>query len=273
MKSGNSDSVKDRAQNLYNLPVPDNEPYPFYYPDKYDKEDRVTLIIGDTHVPYHDLVAITSMIKYLMKKKQITDIIFNGDIMDFARISKFEPSLEHRSMKYELDMGKRFLERITTLFKDCNYYFKPGNHEERLEKYLIRGAPELADLEEISLQKILKLDELNIKLVPIKHTIVCANMNIIHGHELAGGGRNPARLKLNRAFNNLIFNHHHVVQSADEVSLNGKMFASYSNGCLCDLHPKYHPVGNKWQHGFIILETFKDSFKAKQYRIINGEVI
>jgi hypothetical protein len=107
----------------------------------------------------------------MMARHSVDGILLNGDIIDFHHESKFEHDPRKRSTRQELDATREFLDVLNKAF-DCPKYYKIGNHEERLEKYLMRKAPELFGNSEFMLDVILRFGEKKINLVDGKTMIM-----------------------------------------------------------------------------------------------------
>ena len=243
---------------------------PYYLPKAY----KNILIIGDIHIPYHDDNALFSALKYGAENK-VDTIIINGDLLDFAMISRHEKDLRKRSVGYEIATAKTFLEGLRAMFPNALIVYKEGNHDTRYQKWIMQKAPELLDIDGTSLTELLGLIPLRIVHVRDKQIIYAGKMAVLHGHEigLTSGGVNPARstrLKLNKS---AIVNHFHRETKDMGKNLGEQPYSCYSNGCLCDLHPAYMGVHTLWTHGFIHLLLDKNgNYKVQQKSIIDGIV-
>ena len=81
---------EERSRNPFDLPesyADDFEPYRI-------NQARV-LIISDLHFPYQDNEAITIALNYGIEKK-VDCILINGDLIDFATISRHEKDFRIR---------------------------------------------------------------------------------------------------------------------------------------------------------------------------------
>jgi len=238
---------------------------PYYLP----KDRKKVLVISDIHLPYHDDKALFAALEYGLKE-EVDTIYINGDLLDFALISKHENNTTKHSVKYELDCAKVFLKGLREMFPKALIIYKYGNHDLRFDKWIRLKAPELLDIEHINLAEILGLRELEIIQLDSLQWCYMFDIAVLHGHELPmkSGGINPARaarMKINRP---LIIGHFHR-QSKDAGMILGKpYYYAYSSGCLCDLSPAYMPI-NDWVHGFILI----NQGQVYQKEVINGTVI
>lgn len=236
--------------------------------------DKKPLIMSDIHIPYHSINEVQIAIDYGMKH-DVDSIYLNGDILDCGKISKWatDPRMIH--FDEERDMFFAFVEYLKTL--NLPIYFKIGNHEERIEHYQMRNAPELARLKDMSISKILHLEELEITPINDKQICNMGKLIVIHGHEFGESTYNPvspARGVFNKAKYSVLSGHNHQTTTHHENNLRNDSMACFSVGALCNLRPPYRTFAfTKWNYGFAIVEI-EDSgdFEVHNKRIINGKV-
>ena len=210
-----------------------------------------TAVFSDIHLGIHDKAALIAAIQYA-KQDRVENIILNGDILDSAQISRHPKHADTPKFLNEIELAKQFLEGLRSEFKDQIIYFKIGNHEDRLERYLMQNADALAGL--IDFRKLLKLDELGIRFVESTQFMRIENTYIVHGHEMkVSGGVNPARALILKAAANVVMGHVHRTSFASIKSLDGKFYKAYTTGCLCKLRQAYMPHSNS-NHGFAIIQ-------------------
>jgi len=233
------------------------------------------LILSDIHLPYHDIDAISVALEKGYKDG-VDSLYLNGDILDFYQASRFTKDGGAMSVKEERDMFWEFIGWLKSNFS-VPIYFKAGNHEERLEKYVNEKSPELAQLPELNLRNFLKLDEHNITYIEGRQKAIMGKLIVVHGHEFGESifsPVNPARGLFLRAKSSTLAGHNHQTSEHHENNLRNDSMACFSTGCLCQLTPKYRPFAyTKWNHGFAIVEIDGDgSFEVNNYRIIDGKV-
>jgi metallophosphoesterase superfamily enzyme len=232
------------------------------------------LILSDIHIPYHDEIAVAAAIAHGKKKKPDV-IILNGDIGDFYGVSRHDKD-PRRSLADELDAIRQFLFYLRKQFPNARILYKIGNHEARMEMFLVKNAPVLLGVSDFELPVLLKFDESRIELVPSLTLIRLGSLPIYHGHELPQGMSspvNPARGIWMRVQESLICGHwHRTSEHTESTGLNKKLSSCWSTGCLCDLTPDYAIV-NRWNHGFAWVETQSDgNYEVTNHKIINGRV-
>jgi predicted phosphodiesterase len=241
---------------------------------KLPKEHKKVLVIGDLHIPYHNVDAIYTALDYGVSEG-VDAIYLNGDIIDFAKISRWMKDPSVPSPQVEIEMVQEFLYGLKGL--GLPIYYKMGNHEDRWNAYLLQSAPELYDLDALQIKSILGLEDLDIELIDSKQIAHFGKLLVIHGHEFGESTFspvNPARGIFLRAKTSVLSGHNHQTSAHHENDLNGNPTACFSLGCLCDLSPDYRPFAfTKWNHGFAIVSIEENGyFTVDNHRIIEGRV-
>lgn len=255
--------------NPYNLPESHANPWePFFI-----QQSRI-LIISDLHFPYQDNKAITAALNY-GKEKNVNTILINGDLIDFATISRHEKDWRKRSVKQEFEATRQFLVSLRKHFPKARIIFKLGNHDERWEKFLYAKAPEIFDIDDFRLETVMRLNELRIEIVKDKRPIRIGKLFVFHGHEFTGGagGVTPARSTFLKANSSVAVGHYHRRSTYDDTNLMGDIISVNSIGCLCELHPDYMPI-NKHAHGFAYVEhnISTGEYLLHNFKIVKGKV-
>jgi predicted phosphodiesterase len=277
--TGNSGSVKEKTNHTNKSEFrPAKKSNDYCLPESYSndftpyeiKQSRI-LIISDLHFPYQNNKAITLALDY-GKSKKVDCILINGDLIDFANISRHERDFRARSIAEEFDAVRAFLKSLRLNFPKTKIVLKYGNHDERWEKYLYSKAPEIFDVSDFQLEILLKFGELKIDVVKDKRLVKLGKLTALHGHELAGGGAggvNPARATFLKTIDSVIVGHYHKTSQHTETTLTGDVISVNSVGCLCDLNPLYMPI-NKHNLGFAYCEL---NIKTGEYHLENLKII
>jgi len=253
------------SYNPFNLPEPQEENF-----EPYRIDNSKGLIISDLHFPYQHNGAITSALEF-GQKKNVDFILINGDLLDFAAISRHEREWRQRSPYEEFEAARQFLRELRKAFPKTRVIFKEGNHDERWEKWLYVKAPELFNDPEFQLEVRLRLGELKMEIVKDRRPVSIGKLNVLHGHEMAGssGGVNPARSTFLKTLDNVLVGHFHRTSNHVEASFGGNVISVQSLGCLCTLNPYYMRV-NKHNHGFAYIEH---DFSTGEYHLENKLII
>lgn len=241
-----------------------------------DRDARV-LVLGDIHVPYHDLAAVRAALTE-GRRAEVTHVLLNGDTLDFAALSKFDKNPEVRDAVEEITKARQLLDAIDDLFPKARKIWKDGNHDERYPIFVMRRAPELYALiaEHAALPRLLELDDRGWDYVTEKRPIYLGKLPVIHGHEYPTpvlGPVNAARGLFLRAKGGALTNHHHQSSEHTETTIKDEMITTWSLGCLCDLHPLYARF-NKWNHGAAIVDLARGGdYRVRNFRIHAGRVL
>lgn len=254
----------------------------------YDLPAGDWLVLSDLHVPFHVPEAINIALDY-GEANGMTDILINGDFWDGYGISRFDKQLNRveGGVKTELIEARRLLGYLRKRYPKSRIIYKLGNHDEWWSAYLWRKAPEIADMPQMELARILT-DAVSpskaypqglsavegIEFIDEQRIIRAGKLGILHGHELGRGVSNPvnfARTLALRTLESCLAGHVHQTSHQASVSMFDSQMSCWSTGCLCDLHPPYARI-NKMNHGFAFLKFDGKNFEVDNKRIIKGKV-
>lgn len=104
--------------------------FPESYADPFDPyviSQSKTLIISDLHFPYQHNDATKLALRYGMEK-QVNCVLINGDLFDFAGISRHERNWKQRTVFEEFEAVRAFLKMLRRNFPKAKIVFKEGNH-------------------------------------------------------------------------------------------------------------------------------------------------
>lgn len=232
------------------------------------------LILADAHIPYHNRKSLLSSIDY-GRRNGADLVILNGDTLDAFAVSFWEKDPRKRDFSGELKTIREFLGCLRKTFPKARIIYKIGNHEERYERYMRVKAPELLGLNEFKIESLLHLDKHGIELVSEMRPIRLGELNILHGHEYKfaiSNPVNPARGLFLRTKAYALCGHFHQSSYHTDKTVEQKVIATWSTGCLCDLHPDYMPMNN-WCHGFAFVEVGNDGKFNMQNKVIRNGAI
>lgn len=251
--------------------IDEQEP-PFIFPVNLSN----MLIISDCHIPYHNATALKQALEY-GKENNCDSILINGDWFDFAPCSEYTKDLYTKMrLSQDIEEGRMYLQILRNEFPEAAIYYKMGNHEDWFEKYLLKNAPVLLDMDEFKLDVILRFKEMNIIPISSYALMKFGKLSIIHGHELKQIIRsvNPARTLYLKTKINTLVSHHHVTSEHTESDLESNITTCWSIGCLSQLKPKYAGLDSKYNHGFARVTKTKDgNFSVHNKRIVKGNIV
>lgn len=250
------------------LPEPEQSTWQWY-----TLPERVArwLVLADMHVPYHDREALAAVLAHA--DGHCDGVLVLGDAVDAYQLSWWLRDPRRRRFAEEVAAWLRILDAIQQVAGTV--VWKAGNHEFRLERYLMAKAPELFGMPQFTWQSFCELEKRGIVWVPENCPIEHHQLSIIHGHEW--GARfaspvNPARGAFLKAHECVLEAHGHRTSHHVEPTLRQRPISCWSIGCLCSLHPEYRSLGNKWDHGFAYLDAGSE-WKVTTHRIIDGKVV
>lgn len=232
------------------------------------------LVLADIHYPFHDRSALMATLEF-GRKQEPNLVLLNGDTMDCFSISRWETDPRERDFKGELKATREFLTMLRKGFPKARIIFKLGNHEERYESYMFCKAPEMLGVEDFELRNLLRLKDNDIEEVRDKRPIRLGILNVLHGHEYRFAISNPvnaARGLFLRCKAYAMCGHFHQRSEHSEKNVEQRQIATWSTGCLCQLHQRYAPLNN-WVHGFAIVRVEKDGkFHVKNAFVSGGQI-
>lgn len=241
---------------------------------------EATLLLFDIHIPHEDPVALKAAINYTKKQYDgvLQNIILGGDIMDCEALSKFDKNKGTLSFVEEVHRTRNFLDKLQETFPNTMITYVMGNHEERLEKYILKNAPDIAELG-YGVEDVLELEKRDIQFVDNRKLKASENtffkfgqFTILHGHEMGICPTvSPAHRFLERAKGNVILGHIHAPDEKFTTCIDGSVLRCYSVGTLAKLNPLYRPF-NGWGQGFAVIEHWNSHDIVKNYRIFEGKV-
>lgn len=228
------------------------------------------LILSDIHLPEHNIEAIEKAIKY-GKERGMNTIILNGDTMDQSSVSAHPKNPKKlTSLREELELTRQFLQWLAWK-TNCKIYYKIGNHETRLERFLINKALELYGNPEWELKSLLQFGALGIEQIDSMQIMRLGIMNGLHGHEYRfSGGVNPAKNLLERVGSHCFCGHFHRTDSYEETNVRGEVTWSHTIGTLGTLNPDYMPHsrrGQKANLGFGYIEFSETQYEFQNIRL------
>lgn len=220
---------------------------------------KIVLLIPDTHRPYHDKRAYALMLRVfsdiIEKYKHIADfeIVILGDYADFFAVNSHgkDPRLVSMLVEEVEDVIKA-LDELDALYPEARKVYIEGNHEYRLERYLLSKAPELFGI--TSTYHLLKLDQRPkwqfVKYKPDQAYAV-AGSKLIARHEPLSSS---AKATASKALCSLVYGHIHRIEESHLVGLDGTNHVCFSVGWLGDKNKdevySYVKGHHQWQLGF-----------------------
>jgi len=225
-----------------------------------------TAILCDVHLGFHDIEAIRACIQFLRTIK-VDNIVLNGDTIDAHKLSRWAKRKDDIEFTTELQLARNFIDNLRATFPKARIYFKVGNHEDRLERYIQEKADQFAGL--VTWQSLLELDAKGIKFIDSNQIMFCHGTWITHGHEIkVNGSVNPAVTLMNKTLTNTCMGHLHRSQTIHKKSLDGEYLRADVIGTLSKLKRGYLAYSQS-NHGFGFIH---EDGEFQNIRIEDGKV-
>lgn len=226
------------------------------HPKKYP-EFRRTVILADIHIGAHDKRFWKVTLKWL-RVKQPARVVINGDFLDAESVSRHGGNPSPPKLGREVAQAKKALLDLRTACPFSEIIYLQGNHETRLERYIIENAAALEGL--LTLPDLLSLAPLNIRWVPEdKQPIRVGPAKILHGHQIRSSGLYPAR-KLVEIWGEpgvtVICGHFHQHQIVRKI-MHPRPSVGIVLGCGRTLDPRWMGGPTGWQHSVCVIDGDK----------------
>jgi predicted phosphodiesterase len=240
-----------------------------------------TALIYDVHCPYHDKEAYELAIDYLTKlKPRVDQVVLGGDFVDFYAIS-FWKNTPRLPFEDEIMECRQELKNLKQRFYRRPFIYLEGNHEQRLHRYCLEKAPDLAYRNGI--QDLLGLKKRRIDYISNIERMCAGDspfklgrLYVLHGHEkkVSFGAVNLARLYYLRSKVNVIAGHHHKSDYALHKKLDGTHEGAWTVGTLGKLAEPYMPI-NEWNWGFAYVDHDPTTgmFEVHNKIILEGRIV
>ncbi len=254
------------------------------------------VVFADVHFPFHDPQAIRLALECLRiiaederaSSKPIY-VILLGDIVDFYGISRF-PKPPHRSAGFvsELYMDRFLVQLLIENIQKATrgrarIIWLLGNHEERLEFFLMSRARELYDLDVLRVEQLLRVGSdvmvLRSSTLPggrgdrVQAEVdVCGHLILTHGHQFrnvhsSSAQVSPARMLYLRMGTQMVIGHLHRNDAYMFTDYRGKPHGFWVAGCLCLPRPHWD-ASRIWSQGIILVDVWKAKSGDPRFSVI-----
>lgn len=130
-------------------------------------------------------------------KRKYQKIIQIGDLVCFDDFSAHPHSPEdHPDTLETFRLVKEFNANLRKAAPKADIYYVEGNHEIRLERYLVRQAPQLLPLNCLTIPALFELEKHNIKWKAYRDRLKIDGLKVTHGSYIRPKGGNSARAEL-----------------------------------------------------------------------------
>ena len=217
---------------------------------------KKAVILNDLHIPYHDPGAVALAVEYIRDTKPNT-IVLNGDIVDFYTVSSYSKDpLRLNTIQDEINEAVSFLDLLRKENPRAEIFYIKGNHEDRLERFLLDKAPSLCSLNCLAIDELLELQANNISFVD--KGIHLGDLEIVHGYVARKNPGASAKAYYEKSCSSILVGHVHRLNQTYFKNKFGQ-HCLVENGCLCGLDPDYAHDPN-WQQGFATVHYSDSGF-------------
>ena len=191
-----------------------------------NKSERL-FFVPDLHAPYEDRRAVGLMFD-AMSSYQPDTVIVMGDFVDCLAVSHFakDPRRVY-GLESEIDHAKTYLDKIDAPRK----IYVAGNHEDRLQRYLMDKAPEVMPF--VDIPKLLDLDAKGWEYVPYKSSTRIGKLHVTH--DVGSAGRYNVYRTLDAFQASVVTGHTHRLAYIVEGDAVGSCQVSAQFGWLGDV--------------------------------------
>lgn len=217
---------------------------PFQIP-KYER----LAIFGDVHSQY---ASKDGLIKLFRRTEHIGAVLLNGDLVDSKALTRHIKLGRVMDYDDEIEMSYQLLKGLKENFD--HVYFKEGNHDWWLERFIAMKAPEFGKVRGFTLREMLKLGELGIHHIHNLQPIKYEDIDIIHGHEFPSGfGTVPNRpsltylkrwMRYKKGKCKLIVSHVHTDDHGIIKEYDGTYGEAWTLPAMCVKGAEYAPFTN-----------------------------
>jgi predicted phosphodiesterase len=226
---------------------------------------KTILVFNDVHIPFHNEAACRNVLQ-LAKDMQPDHVVINGDLLDCYSLSRFPQQPGMPNLQDEIDMGSEFLWELRRNCPIAKIDYLEGNHEERLKRVLVENHG-LFGLKDLSIPRLLNLEELNITYHSYKHPLdfLGNRLSIVHGHRANkhAGASAKAHL-LDDGYYNVVVGHTHRMGAYYHDGHYGRRRGIENGGLFCKEKLEYIVEPN-WQNGFCVIHYLEGNDKFLQF--------
>lgn len=233
-------------------------------------------VINDLHIPFHDEKAV-SLVLDIFADIGIDDLYINGDLLDFYSINAHgakHPDI-HVNLETELESGLDFIKLLRKKLPKARVIFKFGNHEWRLDRFIMNNAPAFWNI--VKLENQLQLNHYKIESTEYNHPTRVGKTNLYIQHSPPSYSENAAMTSLKKKMDaSFIFGCTHRRDYACKTGVNGALYEVFCNGWLGDIASlsnshknvfNYTKGHENWQQCFGIGHEMGEHYDYKQYNI------
>jgi predicted phosphodiesterase len=228
------------------------------------------VVLSDPHYPFQSKRCMQLALQFI-RDHQPSTVHCLGDWVDMYSVSRFSRDPRRRmSVIAEAKAARGGLEDVRNAAPKAEILFSEGNHENRLDRFLIDKAPELLGLEGLDIPSILKFDEYGIKYHTLLKPYRIGHLLFYHGSLVKKHSGMTAAAHVDMFGSSTIIGHTHRQGTYYRTSMR-RSHVGVENGCLCN--PPDYTTAPNWQRGFSVVWFDGPLFHVEQVPIINNRYV
>lgn len=253
---------------------------------------QTAVFISDQHAPYHDERLHELTLEWLSIHKP-SQVVLGGDLVEFDTISRHRKKPQDAAVQQALDTGYGILRDYVQAVPNASFQLLPGNHDVRLQHYLLDRAPEVYGLRPgaetgeaipaaYSLQSLLRCDELGIDYVngTYENAQVAIGSRLVarHGYKAYKGAGKTALAHLADLGVDVVHGHTHrqgiVHRTIYGTDRQATVQTAVEAGAMCRLDlAETYSTNADWQQGFAVFTVWPDgSFHSELASYVDDQL-
>lgn len=191
-------------------------------------------VFSDVHGPFEDPRKLNLVLDVAADVLNPTDVIcINGDLLDFYQVNMHGPKHPdvQENLENEMFWGEEFIYNLRKRFPKNRIILKMGNHEHRLERFIIQYSKVFWNL--LKIEKQLRLEQYDIEWTPYNERTRVEKTNLFIQHSPPSYAKNPAQTSLEKKIDgNYIWGCTHRPSTAYRTSCNSVTYEAHTLGWL-----------------------------------------
>lgn len=244
--------------------------------------------IADEMVPLHDVPAMQA-VHQLARNLQPDVLVDLGDDIDLAELSRFAPDSRHfqNTLQPSLQANHDWHAELSEATPKAERHLVDSNHSKRFNDYILKNAGVLAEIPELKLNRLLRLEEIGWEFhggYGSAEYEYADDLAFMHGVFATANGSTAAKLSQANRDRHIFQGHAHRTEAQWSTDRKGRSFGAFVVGALCRIDgvvPSYHsavdqhdqPVKHyeNWQQSVAVIRDYGDSqYTFDQVPIHNG---
>lgn len=269
--NGIESSCRECRNSIRRINAPTLDTQPVHIPER---PLEPALLIPDCHIPNHDEKAWGLMLRAAMALRP-KHIVILGDFADGETLSSHAPTQPGlQDFEAELAAVNKCLDQLDCLKAENKIYIE-GNHEFRLDRYLMERAPGL--YHSVKWQNVLKLHYRGWTWVPYRKSVKLGKLNLTH--DTGSAGMNAHRASSKAFGGSCVIGHTHRMAVEITGRFDGTPYLAAMLGWLGDAEKAatylHEAKASDWVHGFGVayLEPQTGIVHLQPVPIVSGKCV